>query len=54
MDNHKDEKPVFISGKQVRETLLEGRGSRSPHHAPEHVAHPRGRDVPERLTGTHA
>jgi sulfate adenylyltransferase len=24
MDNHKDEKPVFISGKQVRETLLKG------------------------------
>jgi sulfate adenylyltransferase len=25
MDNHKDEKPVFISGKDVRKTLLEGR-----------------------------
>ncbi|HXC50399.1 MAG TPA: hypothetical protein VN634_05915 [Candidatus Limnocylindrales bacterium] len=25
MDNHKDEKPVFISGKQVRQTLLEGK-----------------------------
>ncbi|MCL2005467.1 MAG: sulfate adenylyltransferase [Planctomycetaceae bacterium] len=25
MDNHKDEKPVFISGKDVRQTLLEGR-----------------------------
>jgi sulfate adenylyltransferase len=24
MENHKDEKPVFISGKQVRATLLEG------------------------------
>jgi sulfate adenylyltransferase len=24
MENHKDEKPVFISGKQVRETLLAG------------------------------
>lgn len=24
MDNHKDEKPVFISGKQVRETLMKG------------------------------
>jgi sulfate adenylyltransferase len=24
MDNHKDEKPVFISGKDVRKTLLEG------------------------------
>jgi sulfate adenylyltransferase len=24
MENHKDEKPVFISGKQVRETLLKG------------------------------
>lgn len=24
MDNHKDQKPVFISGKQVRETLLKG------------------------------
>lgn len=24
MDNHKDEKPVFISGKQVRETLQKG------------------------------
>ncbi|HEY2773662.1 MAG TPA: sulfate adenylyltransferase [Candidatus Binatia bacterium] len=24
MDNHKDEKPVFISGKQVRQTLVEG------------------------------
>jgi len=24
MDNHKDEKPVFISGKQVRQTLLDG------------------------------
>ncbi len=24
MENHKDEKPVFISGKQVRQTLLEG------------------------------
>ncbi len=24
MDNHKDEKPVFISGKQVRQTLLAG------------------------------
>jgi sulfate adenylyltransferase len=25
MDNHPDEKPVFISGKQVRQTLLEGK-----------------------------
>ncbi len=25
MDNHKDEKPVFISGKEVRKALLEGR-----------------------------
>ena len=25
MDNHKDEKPVFISGKDVRATLLEGK-----------------------------
>jgi sulfate adenylyltransferase len=25
MDNHKDEKPVFISGKDVRKTLLEGK-----------------------------
>lgn len=25
MDNHKDEKPVFISGKEVRKCLLEGR-----------------------------
>ncbi len=25
MDNHKDEKPVFISGKDVRKSLLEGR-----------------------------
>jgi len=25
MDSHKDEKPVFISGKDVRKTLLEGR-----------------------------
>jgi sulfate adenylyltransferase len=25
MDNHKDEKPVFISGKDVRKALLEGR-----------------------------
>jgi sulfate adenylyltransferase len=25
MENHKDEKPVFISGKQVRQTLLEGK-----------------------------
>jgi len=25
MDNHKDEKPLFISGKDVRKTLLEGR-----------------------------
>ncbi len=25
MENHKDEKPVFISGKDVRKTLLEGR-----------------------------
>ena len=24
MDNHKDEKPVFISGKDVRNTLLKG------------------------------
>ena len=24
MDNHKDEKPVFISGKDVRQTLLAG------------------------------
>ena len=24
MDNHEGEKPVFISGKQVRETLLKG------------------------------
>ena len=24
MENHKDEKPVFISGKDVRKTLLEG------------------------------
>jgi sulfate adenylyltransferase len=25
MDNHKEEKPVFISGKDVRKTLLEGK-----------------------------
>jgi sulfate adenylyltransferase len=25
MENHPDEKPVFISGKQVREALMEGR-----------------------------
>ena len=25
MENHKDEKPVFISGKDVRKALLEGR-----------------------------
>ena len=25
MDNHPNEKPVFISGKQVRKALLEGR-----------------------------
>ncbi len=25
MENHADEKPVFISGKDVRKTLLEGR-----------------------------
>ena len=25
MDNHTDEKPVFISGKEVRKALLEGR-----------------------------
>ncbi len=25
MENHKEEKPVFISGKQVRQTLLEGK-----------------------------
>jgi sulfate adenylyltransferase len=25
MDNHPDEKPVFISGKQVRQTLMEGK-----------------------------
>jgi len=25
MDNHKDEKPLFISGKEVRKCLLEGR-----------------------------
>jgi sulfate adenylyltransferase len=25
MENHKDEKPVFISGKDVRKTLLEGK-----------------------------
>ena len=25
MDLHKDEKPVFISGKDVRKTLLEGK-----------------------------
>lgn len=25
MENHKDEKPVFISGKEVRKTLLEGK-----------------------------
>ena len=25
MDNHKDERPVFISGKDVRKALLEGR-----------------------------
>ena len=24
MENHTDEKPVFISGKDVRKTLLEG------------------------------
>jgi sulfate adenylyltransferase len=24
MDSHKDEKPVFISGKDVRKALLEG------------------------------
>jgi len=24
MENHSEEKPVFISGKQVRATLLEG------------------------------
>jgi len=26
MDNHPDEKPVFISGKEVRKALMEGRG----------------------------
>ena len=25
MDNHPDEKPVFISGKDVRKALIEGR-----------------------------
>ena len=25
MENHKDEKPVFISGKDVRKALVEGR-----------------------------
>ena len=25
MDNHADEKPVFISGKEVRKCLVEGR-----------------------------
>ncbi|MDR2345414.1 MAG: sulfate adenylyltransferase [Planctomycetaceae bacterium] len=25
MDNHKDEKPVFISGKEIRKTLIEGK-----------------------------
>ena len=38
MDNHKDEKPVFISGKDVRKTLLEGKHGRSADHAREHVA----------------
>ena len=33
MDNHKDEKPVFISGKDVRKTLLEGKTGRSADHA---------------------
>ena len=40
MENHPDEKPVFISGKQVRATLLEGRAGRSAHHAREHVEDP--------------
>jgi sulfate adenylyltransferase len=26
MENHKEEKPVFISGKDVRKALLEGSG----------------------------
>jgi sulfate adenylyltransferase len=25
MENHPDEKPVFISGKQVRQALIEGK-----------------------------
>jgi sulfate adenylyltransferase len=25
MENHKDEKPLFISGKEVRRALIEGR-----------------------------
>ena len=33
MENHKDEKPVFISGKDVRKTLLEGQDGRPADHA---------------------
>ena len=36
MDNHKDEKPVFISGKEVRKCLLEGRPVDPRDHARKH------------------
>ncbi len=36
MENHPDEKPVFISGKDVRKALLEGQPGRSADHAREH------------------
>ena len=44
MEKHKDEKPVFISGKDVRKTLLEGKTGRSADHAREHVEDSRRSD----------
>ena len=50
MEKHKDEKPVFISGKDVRKTLLEGKTGRSADHAREHVADPGRGDVGDKVT----
>ncbi len=40
MENHKDEKPVFISGKDVRKTLLEGEQVDPRIMRPTHVEDP--------------
>ena len=47
MDNHKDEKPVFISGKEVRKAPAGRPAGRSADHAREHGRHPHGGDGEE-------